>query len=100
MVIRRTPTGDSRLTFLSPVGLAGGVNYRRRSQGTVAVAALLMYASHPRPPMSHRYLELLDALKGEYESIYQEVSMSKLHREDAEYKSISPDGRPRSNVAI
>ena len=34
-----------------------------------------------------RYLELLEMLKGEYENMYQEISMSKHHRDDAEYKS-------------
>lgn len=36
--------------------------------------------------MSPRYLELLEMLKGEYENLYHEVSMGKIHREDAENK--------------
>lgn len=45
-----------------------------------------MYAHRGPPGMSPRYLELLEMLKSEYESMYHEVSMNKIHREDAESK--------------
>lgn len=41
-----------------------------------------------RPTITPRYIELLEMLKNEYEGMYQEISMSKMHREDTELKSI------------
>lgn len=47
-----------------------------------------MYAHRGPPPsgMTPRYLELLEMLRGEYENLHHEVSMGKIHREDAENK--------------
>lgn len=47
-----------------------------------------------RPNITPRYLELLEMLKNEYEGMYQEISMSKMHREDTELKSIALFGPP------
>lgn len=47
-----------------------------------------------RPNITPRYLELLEMLKNEYEGMYQEISMSKMHREDTELKSTILVGYP------
>lgn len=46
-----------------------------------------MYGHRSATGITPRYLELLELLKNEYESMYQEVNMNKMHREDAGHKS-------------
>ncbi|PJF19009.1 hypothetical protein PSACC_01175 [Paramicrosporidium saccamoebae] len=46
-----------------------------------------MYGHRGQNNITPRYLELLEALKNEYENMFQEISMSKMHREDVELKS-------------
>jgi hypothetical protein len=48
-----------------------------------------MYGHRGQPNITPRYLELLEALKNEYENMFQEISMSKMHREDVELKSMA-----------
>lgn len=50
--------------------------------------------------MTPRYLELLEALKAEYENMHQEVSLNKLHRDDVEYKSTTLRGLLRANSLL
>lgn len=48
-------------------------------------------AAPPPPPpggmVASRFLDLLEALRNEYEVLYQEINLSKMHREDHEMKA-------------
>lgn len=46
-----------------------------------------MYGQRMTAGTSPRYLELLELLKNECDSMHQEANMSKIHREDVEVKS-------------